>query len=136
MNCPKDGSALEALNFEGAELDLCPKCDGIWMDWGELKRVSSNLVTEYELVFRGDSRRMCPKCGKKMRKADLHSVIIEECDCGIFFDSGEAEKVIGSAGKNIKLKSAKILHLSLQQLEQLREKKELTIGELKITLEN
>jgi uncharacterized protein len=95
MDCPKDGSAMEEMPLDGVVLDFCPKCSGMWMDWGEMGKVSHGGVTEHELIFRGGSRRMCPRCGKQMRKADLHSVIVEECGCGIFFDKGEAEKVLG-----------------------------------------
>lgn len=95
MKCPKDGAVMEEKAINGTMLDFCTKCGGVWMDWGELTRISGNRATEHELLFRGESNFLCPRCGMKMQDADLHSVTVEECKCGIFFDGGEAEKVVG-----------------------------------------
>ena len=128
MNCPKDGSLMEALLFDGHELDCCPKCSGIWMDWGELRKVAGNRANEHELNYRGESKRVCPRCGKMMRKADLHSVIVEECRCGIFFDRGEAEKVLG-----IKLESQnESITLTKKQLQELIENGAIEISGVRI----
>jgi Zn-finger nucleic acid-binding protein len=118
MKCPKDGAEMDKIKVENTRIDICQKCSGIWMDWGELSELSDQKVTEHELIFRGDSKRLCPRCGKQMRKADLHSVIVEECKCGIYFDSGEAEKVIGGAGKKIEFKSKAIM-ITRHQLDEL-----------------
>ena len=76
-------------------LDVCPKCDGIWMDRGELKRISKEDLIEFRMEEKGEGTRICPKCKGYMKRADLRGVILDECDCGIYFDKGEADRVLG-----------------------------------------
>jgi len=41
INCPKcDGTLLE-LTHEGVQIDRCNKCNGVWLDAGELERLTS-----------------------------------------------------------------------------------------------
>jgi Zn-finger nucleic acid-binding protein len=42
MNCPLClDQTLEIMHRRGVELDVCPKCRGIWLDRGELDRLAS-----------------------------------------------------------------------------------------------
>ncbi|MBD3387941.1 MAG: hypothetical protein GF416_02730 [Candidatus Altiarchaeales archaeon] len=93
MKCPKDGCEMKEKTEDDIKVDECPECDGVWLDWGELQRATDNRVTEYEVNYRGKSGRNCPRCGNRMRKGDLHSVIVEECECGLFFDKGEIRQI-------------------------------------------
>ena len=36
MYCPKDDSYTYTDHVNGVEIDLCPKCQGVWLDRGEL----------------------------------------------------------------------------------------------------
>jgi hypothetical protein len=51
MRCPKDGSHLEQKNHLDVTFEQCPRCDGIWLDKGELaelgKRESSGWLARY-----------------------------------------------------------------------------------------
>jgi len=134
MKCPKDEIQMEEMNVEGVILDHCGKCSGLWMDWGELSRISGNQITEHELVYRGGSKRLCPRCGKRMNKADLHSVIVEECKCGLFFDEGEAEKVIGRRIDLKRITPGKKLYVTTAQLKELLERGAAIIGEYELVL--
>jgi ribosomal protein L37AE/L43A len=41
IKCPKcDGTLLE-LTHEGVQIDRCNKCNGVWLDAGELGRLTS-----------------------------------------------------------------------------------------------
>ena len=41
INCPKcDGTLLE-ITHEGVQIDRCNKCNGVWLDAGELERLTS-----------------------------------------------------------------------------------------------
>jgi hypothetical protein len=41
INCPKcDGTLLE-ITHEGVQIDRCNKCNGVWLDAGELERITS-----------------------------------------------------------------------------------------------
>lgn len=44
--CPKCGAPLVAVHYRGVELDKCSRCQGIWLDCGEL-----DLVTAQEQGF-------------------------------------------------------------------------------------
>lgn len=40
MRCPRDGESLVARDGDGAMIDFCPKCEGMWLDKGELEQVA------------------------------------------------------------------------------------------------
>ena len=35
--CPRDGSSLVAKTSGSVTIDVCPQCEGIWLDKGELE---------------------------------------------------------------------------------------------------
>lgn len=41
MHCPKDGTALQARQRGGVDIDYCPTCRGVWLDRGELEKIIS-----------------------------------------------------------------------------------------------
>jgi len=42
MKCPKDGSSLARVDVGAIAIDKCHQCDGIWLDYGELKQLRSS----------------------------------------------------------------------------------------------
>jgi len=38
--CPRDGEALVERTEEGTTIDVCPKCEGVWLDKGELEQLA------------------------------------------------------------------------------------------------
>jgi len=40
MHCPKCGTPLQEEATEGVTVDICPGCRGIWLDDGELERLT------------------------------------------------------------------------------------------------
>jgi Zn finger protein HypA/HybF involved in hydrogenase expression len=40
LNCPKCDGKLHEVTFEQVAIDVCDKCQGIWLDAGELALVS------------------------------------------------------------------------------------------------
>jgi len=40
MSCPKCGLGLIEIDYKGIKVDKCSGCDGIWLDAGELGKVS------------------------------------------------------------------------------------------------
>ena len=72
--CVKCNSILDRATFQGLEVDLCPKCGGLWLDRGEITRAAQ--LPEKELVrlrnlLRGSSgpppvptenKAPCPSC--------------------------------------------------------------------------
>jgi len=39
FRCPKCGAVLVEMHYKGIELDKCSRCQGLWLDCGELERV-------------------------------------------------------------------------------------------------
>lgn len=39
FRCPKCGAPLVEMHYQGIEIDKCSRCQGIWLDCGELERV-------------------------------------------------------------------------------------------------
>jgi hypothetical protein len=40
--CPKCAEVLMVFERAGVEVDICPKCRGVWLDRGELEKVLEN----------------------------------------------------------------------------------------------
>ena len=100
IKCPLDASPMDEKQVKDSKLDICPNCGGVWMDWGEMRKISGGIVTEYELLYRGRTDMKCPKCASRMNQSDLHSLLVEDCTkgCGVFFEKGESEKIFGKDG--------------------------------------
>jgi hypothetical protein len=52
MLCPKDGTKLESKGMGSVNIDICPKCDGIWLDRGELEEIITASSAERKTIFR------------------------------------------------------------------------------------
>jgi|SRR6516162_10124636 hypothetical protein len=39
FHCPKCGALLIEMHYKGIEIDRCSRCQGIWLDSGELERI-------------------------------------------------------------------------------------------------
>jgi Zn-finger nucleic acid-binding protein len=39
LACPRDGSKLHRLDYQGIEVDLCSQCSSLWLDGGELDKI-------------------------------------------------------------------------------------------------
>lgn len=106
-DCPRDKTPLEAREHEipgrNVEADHCPKCNGIYLDEDELKRLTGHrnvnqLITEYLGVDVG-SDLICPSCGGLMD--DEHftgedgSITIDVCTTcrGVWLDARELEAI-------------------------------------------
>jgi len=113
MKCPRDGTELARVNILGIELDKCHKCDGIWLDRGELERLRDSKVEDLEEViekkygdpeFREggvDAHMRCPRCVdaplRRQGYTYVNPVEIDRCTkCyGIWIDDGELNVIIG-----------------------------------------
>jgi Zn-finger nucleic acid-binding protein len=113
MDCPRDGSKLFPQAYEGdVFVDACPKCKGMFLDRGELKKIESAHERDYKEMMsrmpdlvaqayerarqRAEREPNCPKCGSEMEireYAYCSQVMINKCiKCaGIWLDQGEVE---------------------------------------------
>ena len=107
MDCPKCNSAMQAMEFQGIEVDRCSSCMAIWFDAGESdwlagEDAAAALDTGDPDVGRRNNeivRYRCPRCaGGMMRKRDQHHARIQYEECtscrGSFFDAGEFTELI------------------------------------------
>jgi Zn-finger nucleic acid-binding protein len=50
INCPVDQTPMIKLTSKGVTVDKCPKCGGIWLDKGEMKRIIENFEAQQEKI--------------------------------------------------------------------------------------
>jgi Zn-finger nucleic acid-binding protein len=108
LTCVKCTSVLDRANFEGLEVDLCPRCGGLWLDRGEITRAARLPDGELDRL-RGllsatagpppvptDSKIPCPACDGTLTEVVLGSVHVDYCGTchGIFLDRGELEDAL------------------------------------------
>lgn len=78
-------------------IDVCPKCNGIWLDKGELKKLlKDKKLSDYltkDIGTKSDSEIVCPKCGGLMDIEKTGDIEVDVClDChGVWLDQGELE---------------------------------------------
>lgn len=106
MDCPACKSQMFVMEYDGLELDHCPRCRGVWFDSGELALLFADaqdrahpelvpaLVSDLPDAETGEKKRRCPGCRKPMRKVNIgprRRVLVDACSRGhgLFFDHGE-----------------------------------------------
>ncbi len=102
MRCPHCSDVLITLEFDGFEIDRCFRCQGIWLDSGELEfllgaETGSEYVKTMETAVTGEKDKKCPVCSVKMLKMTTshRDTIFDRCsNHGIWFDRGELEKIL------------------------------------------
>ena len=80
-------------------IDLCPKCEGLWLDKGELgKLLKDKKLTDYltkDIGTQSKSKLVCPRCGGLMDLESAEDVEVDVClTCnGVWLDKGELEEL-------------------------------------------
>jgi Zn-finger nucleic acid-binding protein len=105
MNCPKCVTELVKKYYKGMiEVDYCPNCRGMWLDFDELDRLE-------DVSFDDDAQKgslvhypaptdfPCPVCAARLqefqyRLYDLRLDICAENGHGFWLDAGEDERVV------------------------------------------
>jgi uncharacterized protein with PIN domain len=52
MRCPRCDGTLLARSFHHVMIDVCPKCNGVWLDKGELEMLGTVSSAEYAGLVR------------------------------------------------------------------------------------
>jgi uncharacterized protein len=55
MHCPKCGQVLKEILYHEVPVDICPFCQGMWLDKGELEQLSAKtggIVGFFRSMFR------------------------------------------------------------------------------------
>jgi Zn-finger nucleic acid-binding protein len=71
--CPQDGTTLKAVKYLNTELDICPQCHAMWLDYGEFEKIFRRL--DDQVV--------------KMRGERQHKVVVEEVDAPVAGNDAE-----------------------------------------------
>ena len=110
--CVKCDSILDRGTYAGVEVDLCPKCGGLWLDKGELEKLSAAPQTEeLKRMLLGDPKSKpspsdlttaCPACTGTLKEVVLGPIKVDFCSrCGgLWLDRGELDAgVLATKGK-------------------------------------
>ncbi|MDP4092430.1 MAG: zf-TFIIB domain-containing protein [Bacillota bacterium] len=112
MKCPVCKKPMITLELNFIEIDYCTSCKGIWLDSGELELLLNGNNKSHEFIASfnpvencKEPKKKCPICSKKMEKVSTQtteSVALDRCikNHGIWFDSGELEKVLSLSQLN------------------------------------
>lgn len=107
VKCPHCGSSMEQVDDPDITYERCARCDGIFLDKGELNVLATGMGGDIEFCSVEDAEeftakyppRPCPKCpGRMMKKEDLlifSDLVFDYCEaCGAWFlDRGELKKM-------------------------------------------
>lgn len=96
--CPRCAAELQVRTNGGVEVDVCPLCDGIYLDRGEFDQVLTERYGErpaesmFELIgVEVDEPLYCSDCNGAMLRVDYDELELDRCgDCGsVWIDSHE-----------------------------------------------
>ncbi len=103
MNCPDCKVALDERKLRGLEIDHCPECRGLWLDFDELDLLEDTANRDEILkgmreYARRSGERPCPHCGAAMDVFNYraHNLPIDHCpnNHGYWLDKGEEERIL------------------------------------------
>ena len=82
MNCQLCLDTTLDITFHGGiELDICPRCRGVWLDRGELERLADDRPTGHDRPHENPDGRpgeSKPRKKRKQRLADRLGDVFEE----------------------------------------------------------
>lgn len=101
MHCPNCNNRLTPETLHGETVKRCPRCDGIWLDRGELRAVvegASPSASKPHDSDAGDAVLTCPKCDREMNLFNYaydSGVFVNKCaSCGgILLGPGQLQRL-------------------------------------------
>lgn len=120
MNCPKCKTLLHKKNVKGTEVEECAKCEGIWFEKDELRRIKDQIDSDLNWMdfdiwkhpekFAGaDHRINCPACHQPMSVLNYDQTTVEIDYCtqcrGIWLDKQELQQIIDALEEELLTKS-------------------------------
>jgi len=121
LGCMKCTSILDKAEIEDVEIDACPKCGGLWLDQGEIEKISEKMSGEVDrlrgLLAGGkgvppvpsEIQDTCPACTTAMREVLVGDIHVDYCSgCkGIFLDRGELARALHQLQGPVELAAVK-----------------------------
>ncbi|MCL0102108.1 zf-TFIIB domain-containing protein [Dehalococcoidia bacterium] len=111
MKCPRDDSDLQIEKYKGVEIDRCPTCQGLWLDYPELDALEDTVMNEDKLkgtmIYSPHSAGItCLKCNDEMTAFYYRANDLEIDLCkhghGFWLDHGEEKRVLEFMKQRIK----------------------------------
>jgi len=110
LTCLKCTSVLDKARIEDIEVDVCPACGGLWLDHGEVERISRKMQSELDRLRRllsvkvrppavpSEVQKSCPACTGAVNEVVMGTIHIDYCSrCkGLFLDRGELDGAIAA----------------------------------------
>lgn len=104
MHCPKCNAELIKKYYKGMlEVDSCPQCRGMWLDFDELDKLEDVIFDEDTkkgslIHFQKKTEYPCPHCESKLDEFQyrLYDLKLDAClenSHGFWLDAGEDERV-------------------------------------------
>lgn len=96
--CPECAGQMSVLKAGGAEVDCCRRCHSIWLDGGELKRLTGLGVDVPGVrLHHRPSKLCCPVCGDLMTEYQFcqgNNLMVDSCPArhGVYLQQGELER--------------------------------------------
>ena len=118
--CVKCTSVLDKSMVGDIEVDLCPKCGGLWLDYGEVAKLAALTDAEvkplHKLLTGGggpppipsDAKAHCPVCPGELKEVVLGTIHVDYCTkCkGMYLDKGELLAAIEAVRPRLKAAAA------------------------------
>lgn len=104
MNCPNCNVALVQTKRDGIEMEICPKCSGMWLTSQELAELEDEVFDfgddeKGSLMFgETPTTRKCPQCDKLMQAFQYRLYDLEMDFCtdghGYWLEADEDNRVL------------------------------------------
>ena len=139
MECPVDGTKLEAHPINSIHVGECDRCKGLWFEQAELHKaleesgpgldwLDFDLWSDHGSFEADWSTRKCPSCGKNMATISYADTEVTVDFCvvghGIWLDKGEFQAIIAALQEELASKD-----ISDYVAASLEEAKEVFVGD-------
>jgi len=105
--CPNCGIETVTHDYRGNDLDMCPQCNGLWLDRSEFRRLTSERDVYADETLPSEFHReplpeevrylKCPLCNSLMVRRNfkkISGVIIDVCrHHGVWLEAGELQQI-------------------------------------------
>ena len=130
MHCPKDKIPCDTKQLEDVSIDVCPKCDGVWLEKEEVRKLTRHfsvpkystvdeLMDEWDVIvnqgtapddFWSEDKLVCSKDNSQMFKHYFagSNVGVDQCQVcqGFWLDGGELHAIAKYIGPDPDLDKA------------------------------
>ena len=102
MDCPRCKVTLSVEKHKGIQVDRCPGCEGMWLDYDELDQLEDTVMENDQqkgtMMFKSfGSELSCPRCKAPMKWFRYRQYDLEmdfcEAEHGFWLDKGEEKRV-------------------------------------------